>query len=126
MRINFRLLLGLHIENNLSWQTHVKTIISKCNIHLHFLRKLKSASNKIAELKLYFTACIRFTLEYEYQLCSTSLIEDLVSALEDITISLSHHYGHKSSQLDYSMQLLNLKLLAHWRKKLQNRFFTKS
>ena len=36
----------------------VETSISKCNIHLHFLRRLKRTGYKTAELKLYFTAYV--------------------------------------------------------------------
>ena len=89
-------LLGVHIDNNLSYQTHVQTIISKCNTRLYFLLRLKRASYKTAELKLYFTACIRSILECGCQLWSTSFTEGQRSALEDIkkelVTSLLAHY----------------------------------
>ena len=119
-RVNSCCLLGLYIDKNLSWQIHVKTIISKCNIHLHFLRRLKRAGYKITELKLYFTACLRSIVEYGCQLWSTSLTEDQISALEDIkNLSLSHHYWHITTGLRNAIPKSDVKIL-------QNRFFIKS
>ena len=107
-------LLGLHIDNNLPWQTHVETIISKCNTCLSFLCRLKRAGYKTAELKLYFTACVRSVLEYGCQLWSISLTECQISALEDIS-KRACRIITGISQLDYLMQSLNLEPLARRR-----------
>ena len=40
-RINSTKLLGLIVQNNLKWDTHVDKIVTKANIKLHFLRRLK-------------------------------------------------------------------------------------
>ena len=86
------------------------------------MRGLKKAGYKTAALKLYFTACIRSILEYGCQLWSTSLTECQINALEDIQ-KRACRIITGTSQLDYSMQFLNLEPLAHRHEDIAKSFF---
>jgi len=47
-------LLGLHLDDSLSWTTHINTIITKASKRLYFLKQLKRAGVPPNQL-LHFT-----------------------------------------------------------------------
>jgi len=58
--------LGVHIDSNLSWHTHVEAIVSKATQRLYFLKQLKRAGVPRAQLLLlhFYISVIRPVLEY--------------------------------------------------------------
>ena len=57
-------LLGVHIDSNLSWHTHVEAIVSKTTQRLYFLKQLKRAGVPRAQLLHFYISVIRHVLEY--------------------------------------------------------------
>ena len=68
---------------------HINTnqIISKGNMQLYFLRKLKLAGYNTHEFKLYIT-CIRPLLKYAYPMWSTSLTTGQNTEIKDVQITI--------------------------------------
>jgi hypothetical protein len=57
-------LLGVHIDDDLRWSTHIKSICSKANSRIYFLKLLKRAGLPPDALLCYYTTVIRPLLEY--------------------------------------------------------------
>ena len=56
-------ILGVTINNKLSWNDHIKDVVSKCNRRLYIIRKAKRYTRKQDLLTLYY-AVIRSVMEY--------------------------------------------------------------
>ena len=56
--------LGLVIQNNLKWNNHIKSIVTKASKCLHILRVLRRGGVEINDLITIYTALIRSLLEY--------------------------------------------------------------
>ena len=65
-RVSTFKLLGIHLDINLSWSTHVNSITgtSKASKRLYFLKQLKRAGVPYKQLLHFYTAVIRPVLEY--------------------------------------------------------------
>ena len=57
-------LLGLHLDANFSWRSHVEAMLSKATKRLYFLKLLKRAGVPCAQLQHFYVAVIRPILEY--------------------------------------------------------------
>jgi hypothetical protein len=57
-------LLGVHLDANLSWSSHIEAIVSKATQRLYFLKQLKRAGVPHAQLIHFYLAVIRPVLEY--------------------------------------------------------------
>jgi len=57
-------LLGVNINNNLSWHLHVDYICARANTRLHYLKRLKWAGLPEDRLAHWYTSVIRPVLEY--------------------------------------------------------------
>jgi hypothetical protein len=57
-------LLGVHIDDNLRWSTHVKSTCSKANSGISFLKLLKRAGLPPDSSLRYYTTLIQPLLEY--------------------------------------------------------------
>ena len=56
--------LGLVIQNNLKWNNHIESIVTKASKRLHILRILRRGGVEINDLVTIYTALIRSLLEY--------------------------------------------------------------
>ena len=56
--------LGLVIQNNLKWNNHIGSIVTKASKRLHILRVLRRSGVEISDLITIYTALIRSLLEY--------------------------------------------------------------
>ena len=56
--------LGLVIQNNLKWNNHIESIVTKASKRLHILRVLRRGGVEINDLITIHTALIRSLLEY--------------------------------------------------------------
>jgi len=57
-------LLGVHVSNNLSWNSHVDYICARANTRLHYLKRLKQAGLPANQLTHWYISIIRPVLEY--------------------------------------------------------------
>ena len=57
-RVSTFKLLGIHVESNLMWNSHVDYIYAKASSRLYFLKKLKKRSNNIGDMLHFYTAVI--------------------------------------------------------------------
>ena len=56
--------LGLVIQNNLKWNNHIESIVTKASKRLHILRVLRRGGVEINDLITIYTALIPSLLEY--------------------------------------------------------------
>ena len=57
-------LLGVHLSNDLTWNSHADYIMKKANSRLYSLRKLRKAGLKQSDLATVYCSFIRSLLEY--------------------------------------------------------------
>ena len=77
-------ILGVVLQSNLKWNSHVSEVISKAAKRLYFLSQLKKANVDPTELIKFYTACIRSVLLYACQVFHYSLPEYLSNSMEKI------------------------------------------
>lgn len=77
-------ILGVVLQNDLKWNSHVSESVKKAAKRLYFLSQLKRASVGTAELVKFYTACIRSVLLYACQVFHYSLPDYLSTAMERI------------------------------------------
>ena len=83
-RVSESKLLGVIIQDNLKWDSHVHYMNSKASKRLYYLRWLKRSGVPKTQLKDTFLAIIRSVLEYACPVWSTSLNKELSKVLESI------------------------------------------
>jgi len=57
-------LLGVHINNNLTWNLHVDYILTRTKYHLHYLKWPQHAGLSADRLAVWYISVIRPVLEY--------------------------------------------------------------
>ena len=57
-------ILGLTLRSDLKWNSHVNNIIKKASKRLYFLRQLKRANVRVAEMICFYCTCVRSLVEY--------------------------------------------------------------
>jgi hypothetical protein len=77
-------LLGVTINNKLSWNDHIEEVIKKAARRLYFLVQLKRANVPVEDIVAYYSSCIRTTLDYACPLFHNSLTKYLQQELEKI------------------------------------------
>ena len=83
-RVQSHKVLGLTLQNNLKWNTHVYEMIVKSSRRLHILRVMKHANVPAAHLRCLYSTLIRSTLEYCCPVWGTSLPAYLSEKLESL------------------------------------------
>jgi len=63
-QVNSFKLLGLYIDNNFSWASHIDVILSKATTRLYFMKQLKRAGVPHAQLRHFYFPVVRPILEY--------------------------------------------------------------
>jgi hypothetical protein len=77
---NCEKLLGVHVNNNLSWETQVKQTVKKCNSLLYLLLRIRCFLN-IDVRKLFFNCYILPHLDYCCSIwgnCSQHLLQEII------------------------------------------------
>jgi len=77
-------LLGVHIDSNLSWHTHVEAIVSKAIQRLYFLKQLKRARVPHAQLLHFYISVIRPVLEYAVPVWHHLLTKSQTNSIESV------------------------------------------
>ena len=121
-RVSESKLLGVIIQDNLKWDSHIEYIIQKASKRLYYLRCLKRSGLTRNELKTIYVALIRSVCEYACPIWSTCLTKELSDILKSIQrrtlriIIPGTHY-------ELACIELNLSLLSERRKHLCKTFF---
>jgi len=89
-RVDSCKLLGMCIQSNLKWDTHINELISKASMRLYFLCSLRRAGVKPDKLQQYYVACIRSMIEYGAVLYHAGLTKKQSSELEAIQTRAEH------------------------------------
>ncbi|KAI8494837.1 hypothetical protein Bbelb_274420 [Branchiostoma belcheri] len=117
--------VGVTIQNDLRWNTHVSNMITGANRKLYPLRRLKRFGMSVTDLTTVFTAYVRPSLEYATPVWHSSLTVKQTTSLERIQkracrIILGHQYENYASALES----LNLTTLSDRRVGLCRSFAT--
>ncbi|KAI8485726.1 hypothetical protein Bbelb_365600 [Branchiostoma belcheri] len=117
--------VGVTIQNDLRWNTHVSNMITGANRKLYPLRRLKRFGMSVTDLTTVFTAYVRPSLEYATPVWHSSLTVKQTTSLERIQkracrIILGHQYDNYASALES----LNLTTLSDRRVSLCRSFAT--
>ncbi|XP_033095622.1 uncharacterized protein LOC117100160 [Anneissia japonica] len=57
-------LLGFAIQDDLGWESHIQSIVSKCNTRIYFLKQLRRCGLNTLTLRHYYCSVIRSVPEY--------------------------------------------------------------
>jgi len=76
--------LGLHLDADFSWQSHVEAVTSIATKRLYFLKQLKRAGVPHAQLLHYYLAVIRLVLEYAAPVRHHSLNKSQMNQIESV------------------------------------------
>ena len=77
-------LVGVHIQNDLKWNTHIDSIVKKSHTRIHFLVQLRRANVPKKDMIKFYLCIIRPVLEYACPAWSTSLPHYLSEKLESV------------------------------------------
>ena len=83
-RVSSFKLLGLHLDADFSWHSHVEALTSKATKRLYFLKQLKRAGVPHAQLLHFYLAAIRPVLEYAAPVWHHSLNKSQKNQIEAI------------------------------------------
>ena len=82
--VNEAKILGVLLQSNLKWDSHVAQVTKKCNRKLYMLRNLKRFNMPLPDLVTVFTGYIRPVLEYACPVFNSSLTKKQENKLEAI------------------------------------------
>jgi hypothetical protein len=77
-------LLGVMLNNRLTWHTHVDAIYKKACSRLHFIAQLKKTKMPASDIIKVYTTLVRPLLEYACQVWHGGLTDQQVTLLESI------------------------------------------
>jgi hypothetical protein len=75
-------LLGVHIDFNLKWNTHIDAICSKANSRVYFTKHLERCGFQVDDLLYYYYSFLRPVLEYACPAWHTCLTREQSDRLE--------------------------------------------
>jgi hypothetical protein len=100
-------LLGMTLQEDLGWQSHVESIISKCSTRLHSLRWLKRSGVPSGDIEQLYYSMVRSVVEYGGCLL-TNLTTEQSASLDAIQKQAEQLCGHELENLgDRRMQHLS-------------------
>jgi len=83
-RVNVFKLLGVSVDSDLKWDSHVSAICSKASSRLYFLKLLKRSAVSRDDLMHFYESCIRPMLEYACAVWHSSLTIEQSKRIENI------------------------------------------
>ena len=83
-RVTEAKILGVTLQSDLKWNSHIASVIKKANKRLHLLKLCKRAGLKSSQLITMYTTLVRSVLEYCCTVFHTSLPQYLHNDLERI------------------------------------------
>jgi len=90
-------LLGLHLDANFSWRSHVEAMLSEATKRLYFLKLLKRAGVPCVQLQHFYVTVIRPILEYAAPVWHHLLMNcqsDQTEAIQKRAINIIHSPSH--------------------------------
>ena len=105
-RIDSFKILGVILQNDLKWNQHVNTVISKANKRLYLLSHLKKAGIPTHDLLVLYNSLVIPILKYACEVYHSSLTQSLSEDLERVQKRALRCIAGKPSA-DY-IELLNL------------------
>ena len=83
-------LLGVTVNNSLTWEDHVTAICSKASKRLYFLKLLRRSGLSVGDLLLYYQTVIRSVLEYACPVWHSGLSATQADRIESIQRRAMH------------------------------------
>ena len=117
-------LLGVHINNKLTWDTNTDAITRKANQRVYFVVMLKRAGAPPEAICKFYTSVIRPLLEYACPVWHTSLTQSDCNRLESVQRRVMKIIHPDSSYSD-ALRMCRLQHLEARRTDLCQRFFAK-
>ena len=77
-------LLGVNIDCNLKWNSHIDSICSKANTRVYFIKHLKRSGVQLEDLLHFYFSVVRPVLEYACPAWHTELTRDQSDRLETV------------------------------------------
>ena len=107
--------LGLTIENNLTWKTHINNIVTKANKKLWLIIRCLGFFAPVNTKRLTYVSLVWSVLEYASCLWSP-ISKELIKSLETIqrkatNLILNNPFHDAPNHLSYKQQLKELNLL---------------
>ena len=102
-------ILRVTIQNNLTWNLHIKDTIKKTSKRLYFLKQVKRAKLSTEELVTFYVTCIQSVILYACQVYHYSIPEYLSKSLERVqrrALRIIYGYDHSYKEL-LSQELLS-------------------
>jgi len=96
-RVNSTKLLGLYLDSNLTWHTHIDTMLSKSTQRLYFLKQLSRAGVPQTQLRHFYLTVIRPVLEYAapvWHHLITKMQADQIEAIQKRAIRIIYTCTH--------------------------------
>ena len=85
-RVQTCTLLGIDLNDQLSWDNHVEKIYKKASSRLHFVSQLKRTRMSSEDMVRVFVAIVRPLVEYACQLWHAGLTESQVTMIESVQV----------------------------------------
>jgi hypothetical protein len=126
-RVSMFKLLGVHVESNLKWNSHINFIYSKASSRLYFLKLLKRARACTNDMLHFYKSVIRPVLEYACPVWHNSLTTEQSDHIENIqkrTFKLIS--GSNNNDYEQLCILYNMPSLFERRVILCKQFFQQS
>jgi len=127
-QVNSFKLLGLHLDSNFSWSTHVETILSKATQRVYFLKQLKRAGVPHAQLLHFYLVVIRPVLEYAAPVWHHLITKTQTEQIETIqrrAIRIIYSYTYDMPYTN-ALYIAQISSLADRREQLSRVFSTRS
>jgi len=124
-RVNSVKLLGINLDADFAWKTHVEAITSKATQRLYFLKQLRRAGVPQNQLLHFYTAVIRPVLEYAAPVWNHLLTKTQIDQIEAIQRRALRIIFSYTSDMPYTSALYCAAIpsLADRREHLARKFF---
>ena len=116
-RIKVFKLLGVWVQDNLSWDQHVSHLLSRAATRLYYLRQLRRAGLGADYLLGYYKAVVRLVVEYASQVCNSGLTIGQSEDLERVQ-KRALHVIFPDANYDLARELSELQTLEDHREHL--------
>ena len=119
-------LLGIQITSDCRWNEHVANMISKANIKMWFLRRLKNLGASTCTLKEVYSLFVRQALEFAAPVWTSSLSKQNIKNLEKLqAFATDIILGPNSMSYEQRMRELSLISLEERRWNITSKFAEK-